>query len=227
MDVMAQAAAEFAAAAPFPHIVLRDYWDSSMLRQVAAECDAFVNWDGEKKFFGSVGKRFCGTRAKLPPATLGLIDFCSTPEFLGFLEQLTSIDALIPDPYLFGGGIHSTINQGFLKMHADFNWHNKLQLYRRLNVLIYLNPNWDPAWGGDLRLARSLDQGLRVEQAIFPEFNTMVVFNTTDSSFHGHPDPMQLPAGMARNSIALYYYTAAAPTNSSAQKRTDTDYRFS
>ena len=132
----------YAANNPFPHLVLRNSWDEALLSRVAAECEAFTDWDEEKAFYGSIGKRACGTFSKLPPRTAQLISYCNGSKFLALLEELTGEEGLIPDPHLFGGGIHSTINQGFLKMHADFNWHRRLKLYRRLNLLIYLNKNW-------------------------------------------------------------------------------------
>ena len=111
-------------------------------------------------------------------------------------------------------------------MHADFNWHERLGLYRRLNVLIYLNRDWDKSWGGGLDLAY-MPQGqkkLVTEATIMPDFNKTVIFTTTDSSYHGHPDPMRLPEGRSRNSIALYYYLSKKPSDSSQSKRLETKY---
>ncbi|QNI41235.1 2OG-Fe(II) oxygenase [Synechococcus sp. A15-28] len=217
----------YAANNPFPHLVLRNSWDEALLSRVAAECDAFTNWDEEKSFYGSIGKRTCGTFSKLPKYTAKLVSYCNGSKFLAWLEELTGESGLISDPHLFGGGIHSTINQGFLKMHTDFNWHHRLKLYRRLNLLIYLNKNWQKLWGGELLLARMTEAGLHTEASIAPCFNTMVIFTTTDHSFHGHPQPMLLPEGRARNSIALYYYVSEKPKGTSDIRRTMTDYRRS
>ena len=211
---------------PFPHIVLKNIWDDEQLSQVADECENFENWDEEKKFFGSIGKRTCRTLSKFPPGVWGLVNYCNSSTFLRSLESLTGEFGLIPDPYLFGGGIHSTLNKGFLKMHADFNWHQHLNLYRRLNLLIYLNRDWDDAWGGGLQLASLGKSGLEVGQIVMPNFNKTVIFTTTDASFHGHPEPMDLPDGRARNSIALYYYVSTKPQDASESKRLNTDYRF-
>ena len=219
-------APHYATNKPFPHIVLKNIWDDGQLAQVADECERFDDWDEEKKFYGSIGKRACGTISKLPPAVSSLVNFCNGPEFLNTLEILTGEVGLIPDPYLFGGGIHSTLNQGFLKMHADFNWHKRLKLYRRLNLLIYLNRDWDESWGGGLQLASAGSSGLEVGTVVMPNFNKTVIFTTTDSSFHGHPDPMKLPAGRVRNSIALYYYVSRKPKDFLGHKRLETDYRF-
>ncbi len=215
----------YAANNPFPHLVLRNSWDEALLSRVAAECNAFADWDEEKAFYGSIGKRACGTFSKLPPHTAKLISYCNGSKFIALLEELTGEEGLIPDPHLFGGGIHSTINKGFLKMHADFNWHHRLKLYRRLNLLIYLNKNWQESWGGQLLLDRKTEAGLTTQVSVVPCFNTMVIFTTTDHSFHGHPEPMRLPAGQARNSIALYYYVSEKPEGTSDVRRTMTDYR--
>ena len=211
---------------PFPHIVLKNIWDESRLSLAAEECQRFTNWDEEKNFVGSVGKRSCSTIAKLPINVASLINYCNSPVFLKDLEILTGENGLIPDPYLYGGGIHSTLNNGFLRMHADFNWHERLRLYRRLNVLIYLNKEWDADWGGDLKFAVIKNGRLSVKSSISPDFNKTVVFTTTDHSFHGHPDPMKLPEGVSRNSIALYYYLSRKPEEGCGEIRVETDYRL-
>ena len=77
-------------------------------------------------------------------------------------------------------------------MHADLNWHHRLKLYRRLNLLIYLDKNWQQDCGGKLLLARSTESGLNTEVLVAPCFNTIVIFMTKDRSFHGHSEPMPL-----------------------------------
>ena len=60
--------------------------------------------------------------------------------------------SLIPDPYLFGGGLHELKDGGFLNIHCDFNKHPKMNLDRRINILIYLNHDWKDQYGGALEL---------------------------------------------------------------------------
>lgn len=130
-------------------------------------------------------------------------------EMLLFLERLTGIEGLIPDPYFGGGGLHQIEPGGFLKVHADFNVHPKLHLDRRLNMLIYLNKDWREEYGGHLEL---WDREARMcRTRILPLFNRTVVFSTTDTSFHGHPHPLTSPPGVTRKSVSLYYYTAGRP----------------
>ena len=98
---------------------------------------------------------------------------------------------------------------GFLKVHADFNRHGGLGLDRRLNVLFYLNRDWDDGWGGQLEL---WDMTMAsCVQKISPIFNRLVVFATTDHSYHGLPDPLQCPPGVIRRSLAINYYTNGRP----------------
>ena len=89
---------------------------------------------------------------RLQAYTRRLLYALNSRPFLMFLEELTGIDGLIPDPYFTGGGIHVVANGGHLDIHADFYHHAKLNLERRINVLIYLNRDWQEDWGGSFEV---------------------------------------------------------------------------
>ena len=91
----------------------------------------------------------------------------------------------MPIPHLRGGGFTRFKRGGALGVHADFNFYPRLNLYRRLNLLIYLNEDWPEAWGGDLELWDR--EGKRCVQRISPVFNRAVIFDTSNFSYHGHP----------------------------------------
>jgi Rps23 Pro-64 3,4-dihydroxylase Tpa1-like proline 4-hydroxylase len=134
---------------------------------------------------------------------------------LTFLESLTGIHNLIGDPTFVGGGVHQTLSQGKLDIHADFNVHlNHDNIYRRINLLLYITPYWEDQWGGKLQLWEKDLSKSCIE--IPPVFNRAVIFNTNSDSFHGHPKPMQCPPNVARRSLALYYYTDYAPDEARA-----------
>ena len=97
--------------------------------------------------------------------------------------------SLIPDPYFHGGGIHSTTKGGFLKVHADFNWHKKLKLFRRLNLLLYLTRDWKEEYKGNIEFWK--EPFNEASKSVFPKFGRMVIFTTDDKSFHGHPHPFR------------------------------------
>ena len=143
------------------------------------------------------------------PLTKGLLYHLNSSTFLDFLSQITGIENLIADSYLWGGGMHQIEQGGKLAIHADFNRHPRYNLDRRLNALLYLNPNWQEDYGGHLELWDREMTGCVVR--IAPLFNRLVVFATTDFSYHGHPDALTCPEGVTRKSLALYYYTNGRP----------------
>jgi Rps23 Pro-64 3,4-dihydroxylase Tpa1-like proline 4-hydroxylase len=146
---------------------------------------------------------------KLPSAVRDVLYFLNSRPMLQFLEVLTGIQGLIPDPYYLGGGLHQIKRGGKLEIHADFNRHTKLKLDRRINVLIYLNPSWKEEYGGHFELWNR--DMTNAEQKILPVFNRCAIFSTTSFSYHGHPLPLACPAGETRKSIATYYYSNGRP----------------
>jgi Rps23 Pro-64 3,4-dihydroxylase Tpa1-like proline 4-hydroxylase len=120
---------------------------------------------------------------------------------------------LLPDPYYTGGGLHQIRPGGLLEVHADFSYHTKLRLDRRINVLIYLNKDWKEEYGGHFELWDR--EVTRAVKKILPIFNRCAIFSTTSTSFHGHPLPLACPADRNRKSIATYYYSNGRPEETS------------
>lgn len=203
---LAEAEAEnYKNAAPFAHGVYDDVFAPALLDKVIDEFE-----EGEKKwmeFDSKYEKKLQMNRdVNLEPVTRALIHNLNSEPFLEFLEVLTGIKGLIPDPYLAGGGLHKIPPGGKLGIHVDFNGHRKMNVYRRINVLIYLNKDWLEEWGGYFELWSDKNGGC--EKKLLPLFNRMAIFTTTSTSFHGHPEPLKCPEGRNRISLALYYYTA-------------------
>jgi hypothetical protein len=199
----------YAAAAPFPHAVLDGLFADDVLDAVLAEFPRpqAINW---VQFDNPTEKKLAYSYKEPLGETLRsfLFEMSSAP-VLEFLQQLTGIEGLIPDPYFGGAGPHQIARGGFLKVHADFNWHPLLKLDRRLNLIVYLNKDWQPDYGGHLELwNRDMS---RCEQRVLPVFNRTVVFSTTDTSYHGHPAPLACPETMTRKSVSFYYYSNGRP----------------
>ncbi len=143
---------------------------------------------------------------KLPLYTRAVFNALNSKSFISFLEKMTGIPSLIPDPHYSGAGIHRTSNGGYLGIHADFNHHKAMNLERRLNVLIYLNDDWKEEYGGAFEIWT--DDMKKKVAAFAPIMNRMCCFSTSSTSMHGNPEPVNHPEGKPRLSIALYYYTA-------------------
>ena len=197
----------YQSADPFPHASFRDFLPLDLAHEARA---AFpgpddIPWhtsqhDKARKRYQFEGKYF-------PPVIRAICTAFASSRFLLFLEELTGIESLIPDPHLVGGGLHLVGTGGTLQVHADFNWHHKLQLHRRVNVLWYLSDDWDESWGGALEF---WDHQTNAERArVYPHFNSLAVFSTGSTSLHGHPRPLTCPQGVYRRALNFYYYTQA------------------
>jgi hypothetical protein len=196
-------------AKPYPHIVFDNFFDSQLLDVVLEE---FPRPDGIKwqRFDNAQEiKLASATESSFGATTRLLMYHLNSITFLEFLSRVTGIENLIPDPSFEGGGLHQIVPGGKLGVHADFNQHRKYGLDRRLNLLLYLNKNWREEYGGHLEL---WDRNMtRCEAKIAPLINRVMVFGTTDFTYHGHPNPLQCPQGMTRKSLALYYFSNGRP----------------
>jgi hypothetical protein len=197
---------QYAGAEPFPHVVLDDVLPPAVFSAAAAEFPAAddASWTG---YLHVNETKYANPRPTTWGPTLRQIaESLCTDEFVDLLGELTGFDRLIADPTMDGGGLHQTLTGGFLNVHADFTTHHHVRTWRRrVNLLLYLNPTWADTWGGQLELwDRNVSQCVR---RIEPIGNRLVIFTTSEESYHGHPDPLRSPADIARRSLALYYFT--------------------
>ena len=198
----------YADAKPFPSIMIDDFLPPELADKMLAHF-------GPRKTIGGLNESYDRAQERLKssyhPDTLD--DFARTVfyafnsrPFIKVVENITGIKGLIPDPYYAGAGFHEIQNGGHLSIHADFNHHKLMNLERRVNILIYLNKDWQEEFGGQIELWDT--EMTRAIQSHDPTFNRCVIFNTTSDSMHGNPRTVNNPAGVSRKSIALYYYTS-------------------
>jgi hypothetical protein len=217
-------AQEYANAKPWPHVVIDDFLEGTIADRLLhcfpkADDPLWLDWR-KRNAVNQPRKLGIGHARNLEtahPLIHNLLFAFNSYPFLNFLEKLTGIQGLIPDPYLNGGGIHQILSGGKLDVHADFNHLRALNLYRRINVLLYLNKNWREEYGGNLEMWTP--ESTECEKEVRPIFNRLVVFATTKSTLHGHPKPLNTPEDVTRKSLALYFYTATRdPTQHYDQK---------
>ena len=215
---------EYVNASPFAHTVLFDLFDHNMLQKMHDEFPAMEKYMAGKNNRTTLQKLSFRQPEKLSlfePTIQEFSQELNSKEFCVFLEKLTGISNIQSDPYLEGGGPHEIRQGGFLKMHVDFNIHPITSLDRRINVLIYLNDDWQDEYGGNLDLWDTEMGALK--KTVSPRKNTTVIFNTTDTSWHGHPDPLTCPKNRVRRSLAFYYYTT--PKEGIERSRHSTIYK--
>ncbi len=196
-------------AKPYPHIVLDNFFDPALLDLILEEFPKphQIKWqqfDNEREI-----KLASANEASFGPVTRLMLYHLNSITFLEFLSEVTGIPHLIPDPTFNGGGLHQIVPGGKLGIHADYNKHGDYQLDRRLNLLLYLNKDWKDEYGGHLEL---WDRDMTTcQKKVAPLINRIMIFGTTDYTYHGHPDPLRCPAHMTRKSLALYYFSNGRP----------------
>ena len=186
--------------APFPHVVVDDLWDADLLASVLAEFpaeddDRWIRYESAR-----TEVKLEGPETMFGPVTRSLVDRIAGigPE----LSKLFGMPPLVLSTE--GGGYHQTNPGGGLAVHADFN-RSEDGLYRRMNVIVYLNDDDSPLDGGELQLWDY--DGPR--KAVVPQFNRTLIFETSDHSFHGHPEPLR--GVHPRRSFAAYFFSSERP----------------
>jgi 2OG-Fe(II) oxygenase superfamily len=203
-------APQYLANKPFPYI----YFDDFLPHSIAdLALDTFpdpekIDWIRHRGV--DQHKKLAFDNAEfLPPPLRDILFFLNSRPMLLFLEKLTGIQNIFGDPYYNGGGLHQIKPGGSLEVHADYSYHPKLKVDRRINVLVYLNKDWKEEYGGHFELwNRELTHA---EARILPIFNRCAIFSTTSHSYHGHPTPLACPPDRTRKSIATYYFSNGRP----------------
>lgn len=210
---LASLAESYRTQAPFPSIRIDGFLDPAFALEVAG---SFPSYEEALK----MGRSFSALNEKrkvaianpehFPEPVQRLSALLGSADFIAELEALTGIEGLLYDEQFYGGGLHMTAASGWLDVHVDFNLLIDSGLHRRLNLLLYLNEKWDPAWGGAVEFWNAdVTQCVQVHQ---PELNRAVIFSTSQTSFHG-VTPVVCPPHVVRKSFAVYYYTREAPPN--------------
>ena len=227
----------YALANPFPHIVIDDFIPEDLALQCYNQMSQHQQWmfdtmEGypEDERDSQVNKWWTpfdtDSKNRLEsdmPAVWKCLQYFNSRPFLLFLENLTGIKDLIADVDFEGGGIHKIKNGGRLELHSDYNKHPNKDIWRRINLLLYLTPNWN--YNGHLDLYEK-DPLVKVK-SILPTFNRAVIFNTTDDSIHGHPTPLVCPEEVSRYSFALYYFTKDRPEHEKSNSKAAIWYKTS
>lgn len=199
-------AAEYQRGEPFPYIVIDDFMPSEMLESCLNGFSSLKDLKDSKYNAPQERLKSSFNPDIMPQELRSLFYSFNSRPFLKIIENITGIKGLIPDPYFLGAGFHEIQQGGHLSVHADFNHHVLMNLERRVNVLIYMNKDWQDNYGGQLELwDKTMTHAIR---NIVPLFNRCVIFSTTSESYHGNPNPVAHPDLVSRKSIALYYYTA-------------------
>ena len=215
---------DYAEAMPFRHAVIDDFLPPRVAKQLFSdfppvESEIWIEQHPSRQP-GKLGITHASRLRGIAPLIANVVCQFNSYPFLNFLTKLAGISKLLPDPYLHGGGPQQILNGGRLDVHADFTYLPALDLYRRINVLYYLNPDWKPEFGGKLEFWSASASTPKFVKSIAPKFNRLVVFDTKRDTYHGHPKPLSVPQGVTRKALAFYYYTAQPEQTEQYTERT-------
>jgi hypothetical protein len=209
-------------AKPFPYVVIDGFLAQPFAQRLL---DQFPSFDRGNNMGddGKVGNKatFENIRS-LGQDYAALDDLIQTRAFLGLIETITGVPDLLYDPFYLGGGTHENRHDQSLQAHIDFNYHPSEGWHRRLNLIVYLNHDWDERWGGNLELYADPYKDKRPQAVVSPLFNRCVIFGTSEKSWHAF-DQIKLPQekrDVSRKSIALYFYSKDRPQEEIAGKHT-------
>ena len=191
---------------PCPHVLIKDFLEPATALAMAAQFPRAASEAWTQYKHANENKLGMAKRQLFPQAIAAVTDELNSPEFVAWISELTGIPHLMADPMLEGGGLHQSGPGGYLNVHTDFSMHHfHTNWRRRVNLILYLNPEWPEEWGGALELWEQ--KMTRCAAKYPPLLNHVLIFTTDERSLHGFPDPLTCPHGQSRKSLALYYYT--------------------
>lgn len=211
---------KFLNSSPFSHIAIDDFFTDDAAQSIA---DSFPSHDDSVwtvSYNNPVeNKKACSHWDKFPKPIYSALFYLCSREFADLLGSITGSSMVIPDYGLHGGGMHSHNRGGKLNIHKDYSLHPKLPLMRNYNLIVYMTPNWNSAWGGGLEFWSHDEETQQPKECITKienKFNRAIIFDTTQNSWHGLPEKLTCPDNVARRSLATYYLSYV---NSKAENR--------
>ena len=194
---------EWAASAPVRHFVVDDLLPPDEARALGAAIppsDRLML----KKSLREQKRVGVDVRRYDPIIGAGLFAF-QQPAVLAAVEEITGLQAMAPDPTLYASGISVMAKGDYLRPHLDNSHDGDQRLYRVINLLFYVSPDWDPRKGGNLEL---WDDDVRQANVIECRFNRLAVMATNRHSWHS---VQKVLAAQPRICFSNYYFSPVSP----------------
>lgn len=194
---------EYVSNDPFCHIKIDNFLNNDYVEKIYQEFpNNFDNW---WKYNNPIEVKYANDDIENFGDNIKKIFYLlSSDKIVNLFSKITDISNLEYDPYLHGAGLHAHPKYGRLNMHLDYEKHPILtDKERRLNIILFLNKDWDEKWAGDNQLWDKNMEKCIVKT--YPKFNKAIIFQTNDISWHGLPDKIMCPENYHRKSLAYYY----------------------
>ena len=207
---------QFQKAEPFKHLRIDKFFTTDTAEGLLRDFPAFDREFAVNEFGEYGGKAVVSNIHEISPFYNKLYEYLMSDEFMAAMSALTGIADLRGDPTLYGGGTHENLDGQALDVHVDFNFQIEGGYHRRANLLLYLNKEWDPSWGGAIELHSNPRQPDVDDFKQFNvTFNRAVIFETNEYSWHGFRR-IRLPSDrrhLSRKCLSIYLYTKDRPAH--------------
>lgn len=205
---------QFQDAKPFKFLKVDDFFAHDFAEKMLSDFPGFESRNALNEF-GKVGGKAVVTKlGDISTFYAQVYEYILSPKFLSAMSTMTGIPDLLPDPRMYGGGTHENVHGQEMDPHVDFNYDQDHGYHRRINLIVYLNKEWDEAWGGAIELHSNPRKPESNEIVAFNcLFNRAVIFETNEYSWHGFKR-VQLPEqerNRSRKSLSIYLYTRDRP----------------
>jgi len=196
---------EYTSSLPVPSIVLDNFLPDNFAKRMFVEAQTIPEeyWTSFTRK-GSMMKE-CVKLEHMPVAR-DLVAQLHSSAGLRWLEELTGVPGIIPDPHIVGAGYSKSWAGDSLKVHTDFNWNEQLKLHRVASLILYLTPDWKPEYKGAFEFW-DFDKSKCV-RSVDCLFNRALIWNHHKKGFHGYPQLLECPKDMHRTTFRLMFYVS-------------------
>lgn len=195
---------------PFPHIIIDNFLSESFIEKINLEFP--TNYDNWHKYNNPL-------EVKYTYDSIDKLNNCDNIKLLfkllsssqDIFSKISNIPLLESDPTFHGSGLHVQPRDGRLSIHLDYEKHPILNnKQRRLNLILYISKDWNKEWNGATELWDN--QKCIVQSDV--KFNSAILFQTSDISWHGVPKKIKCPENIFRKTIAYYYLSPIVASDS-------------
>lgn len=200
-------AIDYSHGVPVPWLAFDDFLPADLFKKVQKEINSIPEHIWTKFTRNGSMMKEC-TNLKFVPIIRELALNFNSHEFINWLEDMTGINRIIPDPHFIGAGLMRCYQGDSLKLHTDFNWNEQLHLNRCLSMILYLSPEWDESWQGSLEFW-NFDKTECLHRVV-PKPNRLLLWNYDERTVHGHPVPLTCPENASRDGLRIFYFNSNA-----------------
>lgn len=193
----------FVNAQPYKHLVIDHFLKAEVAQDIFSQFPDYELFN--KKYDGLNERKAEGSNFEdFAPIFTDLKKEVMSEPFCQWISDITGVENCFVTNDALGAGLHQGKAGSFLDVHIDFSMHHIANVYRRLNLLIFFNPDWQDAWNGHTELWNA--DMTECAKKVRPDFNRALIFQTTGKSYHGY-GKISPPEHITRKSFYTYFYT--------------------